>query len=114
MKLNLFKWSLLCLFFTSCYSVAHLPTNDSTERFEKTEYSEIKVYSVSDIDKEYIIIGQVVANADAGTDGNVPVNYLKKEAAKLGADAIINLRLEVDYGYWMNAIKATGTAVKFK
>lgn len=102
------------LLFTSCSSVAHIRSSESPDSFPKTDATTINVYSTSRIDSDYIILGQVIASADAGSDANVPVTLLKKEASKLGADAILDLRLEIDYGYWSNAIKATGTAVKLK
>ncbi|MBN2485121.1 MAG: heavy metal-binding domain-containing protein [Bacteroidales bacterium] len=114
MKKNLLKWIIPCFLLTGCSSVANLQTHDNATKYPATNAKEINVYSTSRIEKEYVVIGQVVANADAGTDAKIPVEMLKKEAAKLGANAIIDLRLEVDYGYWLNAIKATGTAIRYK
>jgi len=56
-------------------------------------------------------LGSVVASADAGTNSKISVDMLKEEAAKLGANGIINLRLAIDTGYMQSAIKSTGTAV---
>ena len=81
---------------------------------QPTTAKAVKVFSTAKIGQEYSIIGEVVADADAGEQSAVSVDKLKIEAAKLGADAIINLRLEIDTGYLQNAIKATGTAVKIK
>jgi hypothetical protein len=97
-----------------CSSVAHLQTDDGQVSVSKSNPAAIKAYSTAKIASEYIVIGEVVADVDAGEDAKAAVKKLKDEASKLGADAIINLRLEVDTGYWQNAIKATGTAVKLK
>jgi hypothetical protein len=105
---------LFSLLLFSCSSVANLRTADNPElSISRTNPADVKVYSTADIGKDFMIIGQVVASADAGTNSEKAVNHLKEEAAKLGADAIINLRLEIDSGYWQNAIKATGVAVKY-
>ena len=98
----------------SCSTVANLKTEDNTGlAVEKSSASEVKVFSTSDIGREYSVLGEVIVSADAGTNSEKSVSLLKKEAAKLGADAIIDLRLEIDAGYWQNSIKASGTAVKY-
>ena len=53
-------------------------------------------------------------NADAGSDAEKSVKELKKQAAQLGANAIVDLRLEIDYGYMEPAVKSTGMAVALK
>ena len=111
---KLFFSLIFSLFLFSCSSVANLRTADNPDlTISRTNSADVKVYSTAMIGKDFKIIGQVVASADAGTDSEKAVNHLKEEAAKLGADAIINLRLEIDSGYWQNAIKATGVAVKY-
>ncbi len=98
----------------SCNSVAHLRTDNTSSHYSSTNPSKIQVYSTSKINRQYEILGEVVANCDAGENASKSVGYLQEEAAELGADAIINLKLEFDYGAWDVAIKATGTAVKLK
>lgn len=106
--------SFLCV-MVGCSSVAYIKTDDEpTASFSPTKADGIKVYAVPRLDAEYLVLGEVIADADAGSDATIAVNFLKKQAAKLGADAIINLRLEIDSGYWLSAIKASGTAIKFK
>ena len=100
--------------FSSCSSVNRLRTFEQSEKLPPTSPKTIRIYSTDKVEKEYSIIGQVVAAADAGTNSTRPVNLLKKEAAAMGADAIINLKLQIIPGYWINGIKASGTAVKFK
>ena len=103
------------LIVAGCSSVAHINTDDYPDTsFEPVPESDVKVYSTSKIDADYVVIGEVVADADAGENAETAVGHLKKQAAQLGADAIINLRLEIDSGYWQSAIKAYGTAVKLQ
>jgi uncharacterized protein YbjQ (UPF0145 family) len=106
--------ALVTMTLVNCSSVAKLRTDDNPDLvLEETSAKDIKVYSTSKIGREFTIIGQVVASADAGSNSEKAVNHLRKVAARLGADAIVDLKLEIDQGYWQNAIKATGTAVKF-
>lgn len=102
---------ILGALFASCSSV-HLLTADTDQRYSQTSPERIEVYSLDKIGKPYVIIGQVVANAEAFSDDPVSIDNLKKEAALIGADAIINLRLEIGEGFMTNTVIATGTAVK--
>ena len=105
---------LLAVLLVSCSTVANLKTDDYADmEFPATDWQDVKVFSMVPYNVEYYVIGQVVANADAGTNAKTTVDLLKKQAAKLGADAVINMRLEIDYGQWSSGIKATGTAIKF-
>ncbi len=110
---------LMCICFllltnAACSTVAHIKTDDTPNlSLSSTDASSIKVYATSKPDRNYSIIGEVVAAADAGNDASKPVELLKEEAAKLGADAVINLRMEYIYGYWEIGLKAQGTAIKF-
>ncbi|MFT6850946.1 MAG: hypothetical protein ACJATA_001763 [Sphingobacteriales bacterium] len=106
---------LLCIgiLISSCSQVTHLQTDDLTTKYSPTNPEQIEVYSTDQVNKNYLVIGEVIASSDAGTNASIPVKHLKKEAAKLGADAIINLKLEFGYGYWRIGIKANGTAIKF-
>jgi hypothetical protein len=97
-----------------CSSVANVQTDDAPMAVVKSDAKSVKVYSTEKIGREYIVLGQVIANCDAGENSSVAVDKMKVEASKLGADAVVGLRLEIDTGYWQNAIKASGTAVKFK
>ncbi|WMN07560.1 heavy metal-binding domain-containing protein [Marivirga arenosa] len=113
MKMKIQLMLIVGVLFTSCSTVAHLQTDDLKQNYSVTNPDQIEIYSTDKVDENYSVIGEVVSSVDAGRDASISVKYLKKEAAKLGADAIINLRLEIGQGYWTNAIKATGTAVKF-
>jgi uncharacterized protein YbjQ (UPF0145 family) len=98
----------------SCRTGAHILLDNSTETFAATEYQSIEVFCEETTLKTKIIIGEVVVNIDAGSNTKLAIKYLKKEAAAIGAHAITNLRLEYDYGGRTYAIKASGTAVRYK
>lgn len=117
--------SLVFILFLSSCSTA-IRTDNTTQKYEPSESKRIEVYSTDKIGKEYEILGEVSSSAWAGEaqfrinpisdkNADASVNQLKKAAAKLGADAIINLRLSYEYGYKdFTDIMSNGTAVKFK
>ena len=82
-KLAIILTFTLCL-FTSCF-YAYYPQTGS-EFYEPTYARNIRIYS-GDIKQEYVVMGSVAA--DAIGDADDAINYLKKKAAKMGADAII-------------------------
>ncbi len=98
----------------SCSSVGKLRTNDVSFKAQSRPYKEVKVFAQKDIGQAYDIVGVVVANSDAGENARTSVKDLRKQAAKLGADAIVDLRLSYSYGYWNIAIESTGLAVIYK
>lgn len=114
MKKQILKWIIPSLFLVSCSSVGHLHTEDvATNNLTKTDSEKILIYSIKpNQNVKFDVLGQVIACADAGKNAKISVALLKKEAALLGADAIIDLRLEIGMGNWSNSIKATGTAIK--
>jgi uncharacterized protein YbjQ (UPF0145 family) len=114
MKHRLITAIILSAFLTGCSTSAYLGTNDTgaTPKSSVTA-SKIEVYCVPDINKNYSLLGEVMACKDAGEDATKTVELLKIQAAQLGADAIIDLRLEFVQGGWSVGIKATGKAVKF-
>ena len=114
MKTKIQLLTLLGVLLTGC-SVAHLHTDDTAQMYPPSNYENIEVYSTEQTGKSYIIIGEVVASVEdfSDGDGSGSVKYLKKEASKLGADGIINLKLEISEGILSNAVTSSGTAVKF-
>lgn len=90
-----------------------MPTDEIGKIYSQTNPDQIEIYSTDKVPKSYTVIGQVIASADAGNNAATTMVHLKKKAAKLGADAIIQLKLEVGVGYFSNAIQATGTAIKY-
>ena len=73
----------------------------------------VAVYATEKAPKAYKVIAELVTMCDAGQDAEVPVRVLREEAARIGADAIVNLRLNFGMGFWATGLKATATAVKY-
>lgn len=128
MKLFAMKTSIysivLFVFLTGCTTT--IRTDNTAQKYETTESKKIEVYSNDKIGREYEILGEVSNSSWAGDpqfkikpisdkNADATVNQLKKAAAKLGADAIINLRLGYQDAYEnFTTITSNGTAIKFK
>lgn len=113
---------ILLTFFISCTTT--IRTDNTVQKYQATESKKIIVFVNDKVDREYEILGEVSAHTAAGAsrfkirpasdrDADATVNQLKKAAAKLGADAIINLRLGYTTGEFIS-ITSNGTAIKFK
>ncbi|HYQ55971.1 MAG TPA: heavy metal-binding domain-containing protein [Draconibacterium sp.] len=112
MKTKILILIMLGVFFTNC-SVTYLHSSETDMHYPPVKAKTVEVYSMEVANRPYTVIGEVVASADVLGNGSTSVKYLKKEAAGLGADGIINLRLEIGSGILANAVTASGTAVKF-
>jgi uncharacterized protein YbjQ (UPF0145 family) len=55
-----------------------------------------------------------VAASSTGEQPERTASLLRAEAAGLGADAVVDVRMEMDMGYWLNAVKLSGVAVRLK
>ncbi len=97
------------LIFSSCSYYAYQYQTGSSSHSETTPDS-IKIYS-GDVDQDYIIIGSVTA--DVMGDADAVVKFLKKNAAKLGADAIIKVDLK-KLNSFSQRTGISGVAVKLK
>lgn len=98
--------------FAGC-SVSHVLTDDGNQRYFPTDARTIEVWSTDKIDRNYVIIGEVLPSAEEFNGAETSVKHLKREASRMGADGIINLRLQVSEGTFGNAVYAKGTAVKY-
>ena len=106
---------LLSVMLVSCATVASFRTDDSpNSNFPPTSEEKVKVFCTLDAGKSYVCIGQIVVAAEAGENADKAVSRMIEEAAEMGADAVVDLRLEFVPGEWDTGIKATATAVKFK
>jgi len=92
-----------CSFFTYCYQTG-------SSYYAKTNPDAIKIFS-GDVDQDYIIIGSVTVDVFGGTIA--ATDYLKKNASKLGADAIINVEL-TKLDTYSNRVGISGVAIKLK
>jgi hypothetical protein len=111
---NYLQLIFLGLALAGCSTAAHVRTADSPKAVTSVgDPDAVQVYSVHSIGKTYQTLGLVVSNADAGSNAKTAVADLKEEAAKLGANAIVDLSLEINQGFWDNAIRATGIAIRY-
>ncbi|MDO3695957.1 hypothetical protein QVZ41_13985 [Wenyingzhuangia sp. chi5] len=104
--------SLLTLSLSSCsyftyYNQTGYTFNSSKENLE---LKELKIYS-GDIEDEYEIVGSVSFDIPGGIS-DLKRN-LKKKLNKIGADAIINVKLNKSNSF-MSRTGITGTAIKLK
>ena len=105
-----FFWAVLAFALTACASSARLATEDARSQRAQTDSATVNVYAGREIGRKYQVVGTVLAAAD-GESGERALAELRKEAAALGADAVVDLRLEIERGFWAAAVKATGLAV---
>lgn len=99
---------LILIVFASCSIKTHY-VQTGAKTYPKTEENNILIYSKSP-EKQYDIIGSV---AVYGTNEKIAVKSLKKKAAELGADAVIEITLD-KISSVNQATGINGIAVKFK
>ena len=99
--------SVLC---SACAITTHYVQSDS-KGYPSTNSEDIKVYANSKVMNNYIVIGSLATLVPG--NGDQAVKELKKEAAKIGADAIIALELD-KINSIANSTQALGVAVKFR
>jgi hypothetical protein len=75
--------------------------------------SSVRVYATDRLDRPHDVIGFVAVQHD-GTDGAEAVEELRKQAASMGADAVIGVTVQLGQGGWAFATHTTGTAVRFR
>jgi hypothetical protein len=112
MKTKILLSAVLGIILTSC-STMHMLTDNSLQRYSPVNPENIAVYSPTEVDRSYNVIGEAIVIVEALSDDPVYIDHLKKEASQMGADAIINLKLELGGGMLSNTVTASGTAVKF-
>jgi hypothetical protein len=113
-------WVLsILLLFIGCASKTYTLTGKEPGlRYSPTTKEQIKIYISSDIGQEYTEIGYVAV--EIGNNPEVVKDLLKEEAAKLGADAIVNCQIGLvaqDIGFFgatEGVVSVKGIAIKFK
>ncbi|RZA00840.1 MAG: hypothetical protein EOP11_17915 [Proteobacteria bacterium] len=100
----------LALGFAGCASSSRLATEDSRGNRNASDPARVQVFAGKDIGAKYQILGGVMAVAD-GQSGEKALAELRREASLLGANAVVDLRVEIERGFWDAAVKATGLAV---
>lgn len=100
---NIVLGFLVALTCSACTVSTNYVQTDA-KKHTPTNYESIKVYTDSRVLDNYIVIGSVAAFTHG--NGNKAAIELKKEAASLGANAIISFKLDK-----MNSIaQATGAS----
>jgi Putative heavy-metal-binding len=105
---NIIYFSII-LVFSSCSIKTHY-IQTGGKSYSQTESKNILIYSGAP-EKPYDVIGSVAVMSASGQEQAVKV--LKKKAAELGADAIIEINLD-KISSVSQATGISGTAVKFK
>lgn len=100
-------------------TVAHLRTDDAPNvPTVEVPPESILVLPFANVGRPYDVLGVVVAASSLGNSNGdrtfVAYRLLQKEAAALGANAVIDVTMELDYGYWAFAVKASGMAVRLR
>ena len=104
----------LLLAVSSCSNIGHLKTDDSRKNYAPTKAIAVKLFSKKDSLRKYEVLGIVVASTDSSPSSEWTIKLLKEEAAKIGADRIMNTQIQTAYGFWTPAIEASAVAVKMK
>lgn len=108
MKKLIVPFVLMLTLLSSCYYGFYPQTGSSVQT--ETNAESIQIYS-GDIQQDYEIIGSITV--DVMGKAEKASKYLKKKAAKVGADAVIHVELnKVDMEYQRTGI--SGIAVKLK
>ncbi|WP_167618615.1 heavy metal-binding domain-containing protein [Maribellus sediminis] len=107
MKLKVITTAIIALLLSSCF-YAYYPQTGS-ETYSSTQVEDIEIYSGVP-EQEYVVMGSIAA--DAIGDADDAVNQMKKTAAKLGADAVINVQFTTKSTCGGKGV--SGVAVKMK
>ncbi|NTV47165.1 MAG: hypothetical protein HGB11_11730 [Chlorobiales bacterium] len=80
----------ILIFATACTIQTHFLQSDA-KTFEAVKPEDVKVYTANKLSVEYVVIGSIAA--DSPGDADSVLKALKEEAAKLGANAVIDVKL---------------------
>ena len=93
----------------SACSVSSNYIQTGAKEYPATRPSEVKIFSNAEIAGNYAVIGTVTTHTPG--DGNKAATELKKEAAKIGANAIIAFELD-KFNSIAQVTQAHGVAVR--
>lgn len=102
--------SLLFLAIVSlgCSHSSHF-VQDGSQIYPETDPSAIEIFA-GDVDRDYVVIGTVAS--DVGGDGSKASKRAKLEASKMGADAIIFIKL-TKINSFAQRTGLSGVAIKY-
>jgi hypothetical protein len=104
---NIIYISILLVFVSCSIKTHYVQTGSKT--YPATEAAKILIYSKTP-EKQFEVIGSVAVHASGQKHA---IKVLKKKAAELGADAIIDINLDKIASYTQTC-GINGTAIKFK
>ncbi len=99
----------MVLAFVSGCSISSNYIQTGAKEYPATNASDVKVFSNTEIAGKYTVIGTVTTHTPG--DGNKAALELKKEAAKIGANAIIAFELD-KFNSIAQVTQAHGVAVR--
>jgi hypothetical protein len=111
MKNRIYIFILVCVFLSSCSYFTFYPQTGSISQ-PATNPKDIKIFT-GDIDRPYTVLGSVSANTINGNEEENLKPYLSKQAAKIGADAIIFAEVSV-MGSANARVGLSGVAIRYK
>ena len=113
--MKLTSLALFALTLTACSHTAHVRTDDSAMGdLPATNPDSVKVYPAQTPRGSYDILGVVMASRDMGENSDDVLKLLREEAAKLGADAVVEANMTGATGFWQHGFNVEGLAVKYK
>jgi hypothetical protein len=74
---------------------------------------QVRVLAASDPGRPFEVVGLVVSQQDT-SDPRELMMELRRLAAAMGADAVVDLRLSLGFGVWNVGHHVTGTAVRYR
>lgn len=100
-------------------TVARLRTDDAPNvQPANVSPESILVLPFTNVGRPYDVLGVVVAASSLGDSTGdrtfVAYRLLQKEAAALGANAVIDVSMELEMGFWAFAVKVSGMAVRLR
>ena len=77
------------------------------------EPTQVRVLAASEPGRPYEVVGLVVSQQDT-SDPREQLMEIRRLAAAMGADAVVDLRLALGFGVWSIGHHLTGTAVRYR
>lgn len=96
-------------------TVGRIRTDDTLEEARpRTSPDAIALFATKDCGRPFAIVGAVIAASSTGEQPARTEQLLREQAALAGADAVVDVRARITYGYWTRAVELGGTAVRWK
>lgn len=114
MRLRFYSsWFLAAALASGCAASFGVRTEEGRglTQMKHVEPAKVLVSCQKELEPGSKVLGPVVAAGD-GSSGEEALKKLREAAADLGANAVIDLRLEFAQGFWAPAVKASGIAIR--